>query len=102
GICELQAHDVHVAPVRPADQPVGRGASVVLIHAGIAHEYVRPGEIDGDTRREPVLHAQRHPSPVVIGQPRRALRVAYGRLIVGEAAAEYPLVAVAIVSAYRS
>src|SRR5207247_9968670 len=43
---QLEADDVDIAPVRPADQTVGGGASVVLIHVGVADEAGRPGEVD--------------------------------------------------------
>src|SRR5437773_8722408 len=64
---QLEADDVDIAPVRPADQTVGGGASVVLIHARIAHEDVRPGEIDRNAGRVLVLHAERYPGPIVVG-----------------------------------
>src|SRR2546423_11954534 len=80
---QLEADDVDIAPVRPADQTVGGGASVVLIHVGIADEDVRPGEVDRQAGREPVLRAERNPGPVIVREPRRPLRVANGRLIVG-------------------
>src|SRR5258708_8797473 len=66
---QLEADDVDIAPVRAADQAVGRGAALVLIHAGIAYEEISPGEIDRKTGRILVLRAERDPGAVVVGQP---------------------------------
>src|SRR5258706_4909152 len=87
---QLKADDVHVAPVRAADQAVGGRAPLVLIDAGVANPNVGIGEIDRQARRELVLHAQREPGAVLVRQPRRALRIANGGLIVSNASTEDP------------
>src|SRR5215468_5285199 len=99
---ELQPNDVDVAAVRTADQAVGGGVAFVLIDVRIFYPDVRISEIERKVGRELVLRADRHPGPVVVRQPRRAELIANRRLIIRNAAAERPLVVVAIVCADRT
>ena len=100
-IGQLRPEDVDIGLVRTVDQAAHGRAAWILVDARVVDEDVGVPDIDRPVRVELVLRTESDPRAVVVGQPRRAVSAVDRRLIVGKAAAEGPVVVVAIVRTDR-
>src|SRR5665213_3086102 len=92
-IHELARYDDHIRVVVAGDQPVLCGAALVLVDVGLLDEYVGETEVEAQLLRELVLRATGEPVAVTVRQPHRAIGIVDRRLVVGKAAAQFPLLA---------